>query len=177
MTAPASDASAAGRALAPGLYGFEELEVGDHFGTSRIMVTESHVVGFAGLSGDLFDIHMDDAFAQAHGFPGRLAHGLLGLAMADGLKNRAPVRIAGIASLGWNWRFRRPILIGDSIRARITVTARKPHRNPERGVLTLGFVVSNQDDIVVQEGETFLLCARQPSSGNAPAAGHDVRGG
>ncbi|MGS1096917.1 MaoC family dehydratase (plasmid) [Aquamicrobium terrae] len=175
MTA-ATDTLAKGRALAPGFYGLDDLEVGDHFATSRITVTESHVVGFAGLSGDLFDIHMDDAFAQAHGFPSRLAHGLLGLAMVDGLKNRAPVRIAGIASLGWNWRFRQPILIGDSIRATITVNAMKPHWNPERGILTLGFVVCNQNDVVVQEGETFLLCARRASCADAPAARQDVQG-
>ena len=30
---------------------------------------------FAGLSGDFFDLHMDDRFARSQGFPGRVAHG------------------------------------------------------------------------------------------------------
>jgi 3-hydroxybutyryl-CoA dehydratase len=161
-----------GRLLAPGVYDFDALAIGDHFPTSRITVTESHVVGFAGLSGDLFDVHMDDVFAREHGFPGRIAHGLLGLAMVDGLKNRAPVRLAAIASLGWNWRFRRPILIGDSIRATVRVKSKKENRDPQRGIVTLAFVVQNQDDVVVQEGETLLLCERRRNGdkhGKAPA--------
>jgi len=55
-----------------------------------MVVTESHIVQFAGLSGDLFDLHMDDEFARSLGFSGRVAHGLLGLILMDGLKNRAP---------------------------------------------------------------------------------------
>lgn len=94
------------RRLKPGEYWYEDLIVGDHYDTGHIVVTEAHIVGFAGLSGDFFDLHVDDEFARANGFPARVAHGLLGLAMADGLKNRSPVRIVVIAALGWNWNFR-----------------------------------------------------------------------
>src|SRR4051812_13519420 len=94
-----------GRALAAGEYWFEDLAEGDHYETGRIVVTEAHIVSFAGLSGDFFDIHMDDEFARSQGFPGRIAHGLLGLALTDGLKNRAAVRVMAIASLGWAWKF------------------------------------------------------------------------
>ena len=38
--------------------------------TGAMTLTESHIVGFAGLSGDFFDLHMDDAFARNLGFPG-----------------------------------------------------------------------------------------------------------
>ena len=150
-----------GRELAGGIYDYDALEVGDCYWTGRIDVTEAHVVGFAGLSGDLFDVHMDEEFAQGHGFPARIAHGLLVLAMADGLKNRAAARIRAIASMGWtDWRFRHPVLIGDRIRARIMVAAKKPHRDPLRGILTLQLAVHNQHDLVVQEGLTLLLCER-----------------
>jgi 3-hydroxybutyryl-CoA dehydratase len=159
-----SDAQPAGRELTSGIYDYDQVEIGDHFHTSRITVTEAHVVGFAGLSGDMFDVHMDDVFAKAHGFPARIAHGLLILSMADGLKNRAPVRIKGIASLGWNdWRFKKPVLIGDSIRVMVRVDAKRPHRAPDRGILTLRFTVYNQHDEVVQEGETLLFTERAPA--------------
>src|SRR4051812_723244 len=81
------------RRLGPGEYWFEDLAIGDHYDTGHIVVTEAHIVGFAGLSGDFFDLHVDDEFVRSQGFPARVAHGLLGLAMADGLKNRSPVRI------------------------------------------------------------------------------------
>ncbi len=47
------------------------------FDTGAIVVTESHIVNFAGVSGDFFDVHMDDVFAREQGFPARVAHGLL----------------------------------------------------------------------------------------------------
>ncbi|WLB17415.1 MaoC family dehydratase [Bradyrhizobium japonicum] len=68
----------AGRKLAAGEYGYNDLEIHDHYETAGVTVTEAHVVGFAGLSGDLFDVHMDDEFARGLGFPGRIAHGCSG---------------------------------------------------------------------------------------------------
>lgn len=145
--------------LAAGHYGALDVEIGAYYLTGRITVTEAHITNFCGISGDFFDIHVDDIFAQSHGFQGRVAHGLLGLAMVDGLKNRARVSFAAVASVGWTWKFRRPILIGDTISAKITVRGREPHeKRPGHSRLTLGFDVRNQRDETVQHGETELLC-------------------
>lgn len=152
------------RRLEPGMYAYDDLEIGDYFDTGGIKVTEAHVMAFAGISGDHFDVHVDDEFAQAHGFPGRIAHGLLGLSMADGLKNRSPVKILGIASLGWNWAFRRAILIDDRIKVRVTVKALRPTKRPDRGIATLFFDVTNQHGETVQDGETLLLTTRKETT-------------
>lgn len=149
-----------GRRLAAGEYGFDQLELGDDFLTSGVSVTETHVVSYAGLSGDLFDVHMDDEFARAQGFPGRIAHGLLGLALADGLKTRSSVRLRGIATLSWNWSFRAPLLIGDRIHVHIQVQAKRETRRDDRGIATLAMRVLNQHEKVVQDGETQLLMMR-----------------
>jgi hypothetical protein len=61
-----------GRLLPAGEYGFADVNVGDHYATSGVTVTEAHIVGFAGLTGDLFDVHMDDQFAREAGLPGEL---------------------------------------------------------------------------------------------------------
>jgi 3-hydroxybutyryl-CoA dehydratase len=151
------------KVLGPGQYWFEDLTVGDHYDTGHIVVTEAHIVGFAGLSGDFFDLHMDDEFARAHGFPARVAHGLLGLAMADGLKNRSSVRIVATASLGWNWNFRGPVFAGDRIGVAVRVAAKRLSSNGGRGILTLGFIVRNQRGEIVQEGETTLITPRKPA--------------
>jgi 3-hydroxybutyryl-CoA dehydratase len=147
----------AGRRLTAGEYGYEDLEIQDRYETSGVTVTEAHVVGFAGLSGDLFDVHMDDEFARSVGFPGRIAHGLLGLSLADGLKTRSPVRLLGVATLSWNWSFRAPILIGDRIHCAITVTNKRPTKRPDRGIVTLGIRVLKQTGETVQEGESQLM--------------------
>lgn len=146
----------AGRRLAAGEYYFEDLLVGDHYATGAMVVTDAHIVGFAGLSGDFFDLHMDDDFARTQGFPGRVAHGLLGLALVDGLKNRAPVRIIAVASLGWNWRFLGPILVQDRISAIVRVAALRRSRKGQP-LATLAFDVTKQDGSPVQSGETTLL--------------------
>lgn len=151
------------RKLTPGEYWYEDVEPGDHYATGSIVVTESHIVAFAGLSGDFFDVHMDDEFARQQGFPGRIAHGLLGLAMADGLKNRSAVRIMAIAALGWNWAFKAPILAGDRIQVAVSVLEKRLTSQGDRGIVTLRFVVTKQDDIVVQQGETFLLTRLRPA--------------
>ncbi|HUV69838.1 MAG TPA: MaoC/PaaZ C-terminal domain-containing protein [Terracidiphilus sp.] len=153
-----------GRQLAPGNYWFEDLKAGDWFETGHLVVTEAHIVAFAGLSGDFFDIHMDDEFARAQGFAGRIAHGLLGLALTDGLKNRASVRIMAIASLGWNWRFTGPIFAGDRIGVKVAVKEARLSSKGQ-GIVTLHLKVTQQEGRVVQEGETTLLTRLCPAEG------------
>jgi 3-hydroxybutyryl-CoA dehydratase len=142
---------------------FEEIEVGMSWETGGIQVTEGHILAFAGLSGDFYDIHMDDDYARNLGYPGRIAHGLLGLAMADGLKNRAQTQLAAIVSLGWRWRFAGPIFVGDRIQAGIRVTACRPTRHADRGLVTLGFALRTQRGDTVQEGENDMMIHRRPA--------------
>lgn len=151
----------AGR-LPSGDYWFEDLKAGDWYETGHLVVTEAHIVAFAGLSGDFFDIHMDDEFARAQGFPGRIAHGLLGLALTDGLKNRASVRIMAIASLGWNWKFTGPIFAGDRIGAKIAVNETRLS-SKGKGLVKLHLEVTQQEGRVVQQGETTLMVRRRPA--------------
>lgn len=141
---------------------YEEAEVGERYVTGGIVVTETHLMNFAGLTGDFFDLHMDDEFARKLGFAGRVAHGILGLAIVDGLKNRAETRFRAVASLGWNWKFAGPILIGDRIHAEIEVAAKRETKRPDRGILTLEFRVKNQRGETVQQGTNELMVQRKP---------------
>jgi acyl dehydratase len=150
-----------GRQLPPGDYWFEDLKPGDWYETGHLVVTEAHIVAFAGLSGDFFDIHMDDEFARAQGFPGRIAHGLLGLALTDGLKNRASVRIMAIASLGWRWRFTGPIFAGDRIGVQVVVEEAQLSSKGQ-GIVKLHLEVTQQEGRVVQQGETTLFTRLRP---------------
>lgn len=157
MTEPPAET---GRALPAGTYYFDDLAVGDHWVTGAMTLTEAHIVGFAGLSGDFFDLHMDDAFAHDLGFPARVAHGLLGLSLLDGLKNRAEVRIAAIASLGWTWDFKAPLCAGDRIEGRVAIAALAPTSKPERGFMQLDMALLSNGATVAQQGSTRLLIRR-----------------
>jgi acyl dehydratase len=77
--------------------------------------------------------------------------------MADGLKTRCPVRLLGLATLGWNWSFRAPLLPGDRIHARLWVIAKRPTRRADRGIVTFGMRIVNQRGETIQDGETQLM--------------------
>ncbi|MGG5819434.1 MaoC family dehydratase [Falsiroseomonas sp. HW251] len=142
---------------------FEEIAVGMAWDTPGITVTEGHILAFAGLSGDFYDIHVDDDYARSLGYPGRIAHGLLGLALADGLKNRATTRVAAIVALGWRWRFTGAILVGDRIHAGIRVVSKRETRHADRGIVTFDLTLLNQRGEVVQAGETDQMVHRLPA--------------
>jgi acyl dehydratase len=136
---------------------YEDAPVGLCFDTEGIVVTESHVVQFAGLSGDFFALHMDDEFARSLGFPGRVAHGLLGLILVDGLKNRALQRFQAVASLSWQWNFRKPLFPGDRIYGHLTVADKRLTQRGDRGILTLALEVRNGKGEVLQDGTNLLM--------------------
>jgi len=141
---------------------YEEVPVGLSFDTDGIVITESHIVQFAGLSGDFFALHMDDDFARSLGFPGRVAHGLLGLILVDGLKNRASHRFQAVASLSWQWNFRKPMFPGDRISGRLRVADKRPTRRGDRGILTLAIEVRNANGEILQDGTNLLMVRTRP---------------
>jgi 3-hydroxybutyryl-CoA dehydratase len=153
--------SATGRRLPPGVYRYEGVAIGDHLETGSCTVTAEMIDRFAELSGDRFEIHMDEAAAIRRGFPARVAHGLLVLSLVDGLKNKAEATFDAIASLGWTWNFRAPVLAGDTISARLRIIDKRETKNPERGILTIAFIVTNQHGETVQDGENRLMVFRR----------------
>lgn len=148
------------RLLPPGHFGCDDVGVGDRIDTAQVLVSADLIDAFAALTGDRFAIHLSDQAAQDHGFPARVAHGLLVLSLVDGLKNQCPAQFRAIASLGWTWTFRAAVLAGDSIAASISVTEKRPTRRTDRGILQLTFTVSNQRGEVVQLGQNLLMVRR-----------------
>ena len=142
-------------------YFFEDIEIGDVIETASLAITADHIDRFADLTGDRFEIHMSDEGAAKHGFPKGVAHGLLILSLADGLKNQAPAQFAAVASLGWEWKFSAPVLPGNVIKVRMTVTGKRETKRVDRGILTIQFDVTNQDAKTVQSGVNTLMVRRK----------------
>ena len=143
--------------LPAGRYGFDRLDPGDRVETGTRTITAALIDGFAQISGDRYAIHMDDAAAQARGFPARVAHGLLVLSVIDGLKNTAPARIDALASLGWTWDFTAPVFAEDTVRATFTVKEKRRTSSGKRGIITLDVLVTNQTGAPVQAGQNRLI--------------------
>jgi acyl dehydratase len=141
---------------------FEEIQVGDEYLSPGRTVTEADIVAFAGLSGDYNVLHTDAEFMKTSIFGERIAHGLLGLAISSGLGTRAVSRpFATLAFLGLKWRFKGPIKIGDTIKARMKIIDKRETSKPDRGIVIVQRAVLNQRGEVVQEGETEIMVERR----------------
>lgn len=152
------------RDLSAGLYTYEDFQIGDRFQTAALTITEELIDRFANLTGDRFAIHMDDEAASALGFERRVAHGLLILSLIDGLKNQTEIKMKAVASLGWEWRFERPVLVKDTIQAIWTVASKRMTRDLSRGIVTFSVDVKNQKNEIVQSGSNNLMILTHAAS-------------
>lgn len=150
--------------------GLQDLHPGDEWESPARTVTESDVVGFAGVSGDYNPIHVDHESAASGPFGRPIAHGLLGLAMASGLGSFAP-RLETLAFLEISeWKFLEPITFGDTIRLVSRVLTIESRARGRRGVVTWSKRLVNQRGVTVQEGITrTLVAARKETAGSEPA--------
>jgi len=137
----------------PGMY-FEEFRTGLRLMTAARTVTETDLVNFAGITGDWNPLHTDAAFAAKSMFGERIAHGVLGFALASGLAARLGILDGtAIAAYGIDeWRFLKPVCIGDTLRVLIEVAALEPVPRLRGGKVALRLVVLNQRDEEVQRG-------------------------
>jgi 3-hydroxybutyryl-CoA dehydratase len=99
----------------------EDLAVGQ---SARIVrrVIAADIEAFAAVTGDDNPIHLDEAYAKATQFGGRVAHGMLSagyISAVLGTKLPGP----GAIYLSQTLSFRRPVRIGDEVEAEATVSA------------------------------------------------------
>ena len=137
----------------------EDFKAGQELTTAARTVTEADVVAFAGLSGDYNSLHTDAEYAKGTQFGQRIAHGMLAFSIATGLGVRTGVLDGTVlAFLGIeDWKFLKPVFIGDTIRLRWTVTEARLSSKPGSGVLKRRMEILNQRDEVVQTGTTAAL--------------------
>jgi len=99
----------------------EDLSVGK-FSERTHTVVEGDLTAFAAVSGDHNPVHLDETYAAATPFKGRIAHGMLSAAFISavlGMDLPGP----GAIYLSQTLAFKRPVRIGDTVLTRATVTA------------------------------------------------------
>lgn len=140
---------------------FEDYELEAQRITYGRTITETDFVVHAGHTGDFFPHHMDAEFAKT--LPGgqRIAHGTMIFAIGVGLTATLINPVA--FSYGYDrLRFVRPVYIGDTIRTRVTISAKE--EDPKRanmGRVTERCEVLNQRDEVVLACDHILLVERK----------------
>jgi phosphotransacetylase/acyl dehydratase len=125
---------------------FAEIAVGESATLSRI-VTQRDIELFAVVSGDVNPAHLDPAYAATDMFHKVVAHGMLGASLISTVLGTV-LPGPGTIYLGQELRFLRPVGIGDSVTATLTVSA----KDPAKGDLTLDCRCVNQRGEAVIEG-------------------------
>ena len=113
-------------------------------------MTQRDIDLFATVTGDVNPAHVDPAYAETDMFHHIIIQGMWGAGLISavlGTKLPGP----GTIYLGQDLRFRRPVSIGDTITATVTVREKKP----EKGDVTLDCVCANQHGESVITGTAF----------------------
>jgi acyl dehydratase len=135
---------------------YEDYAAGHIRETAGRTITETDIVLHAGQTGDFYPHHMDEEWCKTQPFGRRIAHGTLifsiGIGMTAGHVN--PVAMTyGYEHL----RFPKPVFIGDTIHARVSITDKHEHKRPGYGIVTETIEVRNQAAEVVLSCEHLLL--------------------
>ncbi len=147
---------------------FEDFVVGARYQTESRTVTLDDIESFAAVSGDRNPLHLDEAYARDTPFGGRIAHGVLGLAVATGLLNKLGMTRGTLLALaGIRWDFRAAIYPGDVLRADLVVVGARATRRVDAGLVRLAERLFNQHDVLVQEGELTMLVRRRDAAESA----------
>ncbi|MDP3342436.1 MaoC/PaaZ C-terminal domain-containing protein [Frigidibacter sp.] len=127
-------------------------------------ITLADIDAYARLTGEDHPVHMDDAFAQAAGFAGRITHGLFNLALVEGLKaGLGRFDRSVIASLGWtDIKFPAPLYPGEEVHLRLEFIERRPTSKPGRGLATERGILVKADGTEVVRGDHLILLLTRP---------------
>ena len=131
-------------------YFLEDLSVGQTAVYAKT-ITETDIVLYAGISGDTNPVHLNQEYASTTMFQGRIAHGMLTASFIStvlGTKLPGP----GCIYLSQNLKFKAPVRIGDTVKARVTVT----EIVPEKRRVLIKTTVSVGDTVVV-DGDAILM--------------------
>lgn len=142
----------------------EDLHVGDRFGSDSFHVTAEDIIAFA-RDFDPQPFHLDAKAAEQSVFKGLVASGWHTAAMSMKLFVTGGLRLAG-GSVGLGvdeLRWPRPVKPGDTLRLETEILDVRPSKSkPDRGIIRIRNVTTNQHQQVVQTFVASVLVRRRP---------------
>lgn len=143
---------------------FEEFAVGEKIITETRAVTEQDILSFADLTGDNNRIHTDAEFSKSGPFGRQIAHGLLGLSFTMGLAWRTGFLDGTVLAFREisEWKFIKPVFIGDEIRAELITLESKALPRIGGGSVVLQAELKNQAGDVCMKGKLNVLVLARP---------------
>ncbi|MEX2449409.1 MAG: MaoC family dehydratase [Rhodospirillales bacterium] len=124
-------------------------------------ITDADIVTFAGISGDTNPVHINQEFARDTRFEGRIAHGMLVASFIStviGTKLPGP----GCIYLNQTLSFKAPVMVGDTVKARATVS----RLIPEKKFVEMATVCTVGDKVVI-DGLALILVATRAALAKA----------
>lgn len=134
---------------------FDEIDIGDTAFVEH-MLTQKDIQLFAVMSGDVNPAHLDEQYACSDMFHKIIAHGMWGGSLIStvlGTQLPGP----GTIYLSQTFQFLKPVVLGDTITARVTVK----EKNTKNKHLILKCVCLNQDGKVVITGESEVIAPNE----------------
>lgn len=141
---------------------YEQLEIGTE-GRFTKQLTERDIVLFGETSGDINPVHFDSAYAATTLFETRIAHGMWSAGLIStviGIVMPGP----GSIYISQDLKFKRPVRIGDTLTAILTVK----EKLEKRQYVVLDCKVVNQNEEVVTLGEATVMPPKITDELNAP---------
>ena len=102
---------------------FDEISIGETASLTRTLTTDD-IQLFAAVSGDVNPAHVDPAYAETDMFHRVIAHGMWGAGLISAILG-TELPGPGAIYLGQSLRFTRPVGVGDTITASVTVIEKR----------------------------------------------------
>ena len=144
---------------------FEDLAVGQTFGTGTVTVEAEMIEAFA-IEFDPQPFHLDEDAARSSFFGGLVASGWHTAAMSMKLLVEGELKIVGgLIGLGVEeLRWPRPVRPGDVLRVESEVLGLRPSNSqPDRGIARVRNTTLNQDGQPVMIQVVTMIVPRRPS--------------
>lgn len=144
-------------------YYWQDLAVGQTFRTFRRTITETDLVNFISTTGMLEAIFIDADF-EGGAMSGRAVPAMLVSSLIEGLLFQSMIQGTGLALLEMAITPRKPVLVNDTIWARVAVTGVRATSKHGRGIVDCEVTVFNQRDEAVLDYRVKRLSAGRPAS-------------
>lgn len=148
---------------------FEDYEADFELTTARRTIGETEIVLFASLTGLHEAPFMSEVDAAEGVFGARVSPALLTMGIAEGLVVLSGLlHGAAIAFLSvGNVRTPRPVLLGDTVHARVTLLDKRTTSKGHAGIVITRHEVRNQRDETVMEYEMTRMIKLRPTGTTA----------
>ena len=128
-----------------------EMKIGDSASFTKT-VTDTDVYMFAGITGDFNPAHVNQVEAEKGMFGKRIAHGMLSAGFSSAVLGTL-LPGPGTIYMGQELRFTKPVAIGDTITATVTVAEMIIEKNR----VILDTVCTNQNGEIVIKGKATVM--------------------